>query len=84
MYYERAIEDCNRAIELDPDYDKAYYYRYLAYEKFGQQDRAKKDYNKAIELDPDIVEKQKSISGFEAISAIAGMLAVIYLLKRRV
>ena len=68
---------------MDPDYAEAYYYRYHAYEKLGQQDRAKKDYNKAIELDPSLVEKQKSISGFETISTIVGMFAVIYLLKRR-
>ena len=50
--YDRAIEDFNKAIELDPRDDIAYYNRGRAYENKQQYDRAIEDYNKAIELNP--------------------------------
>ena len=50
--YDRAIEDYNKAIALDPNYADAYYNRGVAYAKKGQYDRAIEDYNKAIALDP--------------------------------
>ena len=50
--YDRAIEDLNEAIRLDPKYAPAYYYGGLAYEHKGDHDRAIEDYNEAIRLDP--------------------------------
>jgi tetratricopeptide (TPR) repeat protein len=50
--YDRAIEDYNNAIELNPNYTHAYYNRGLAYYQKVQYDRAIEDYNNAIELNP--------------------------------
>ncbi len=50
--YDGAIEDCNKAIQLDPMYAKAYNVRGNAEKEKGNHDGALADYNKAIELDP--------------------------------
>ena len=54
--YDRAIEDYNRAIDLNPDHADAYSNRGLVCEIKGDYDRAIEDYNKAIELKPDLAE----------------------------
>ena len=51
--FDRAIEDFNKAIDLKPDYAKAYYNRGIAYGDKGDFDRAIEDFNKAIDLNPD-------------------------------
>ena len=50
--YQGAIADCNKAIELDPKYTKAYGNRGIAKYELGDNQGAIADYNKAIELDP--------------------------------
>ncbi|MBT9438251.1 MAG: tetratricopeptide repeat protein, partial [Desulfobacterales bacterium] len=50
--YERAIEDYNKAIALDPNNAEAYNNRGVAYAFLNQYERAIADYNKAIALDP--------------------------------
>ncbi|HID19571.1 MAG TPA: tetratricopeptide repeat protein, partial [Methanophagales archaeon] len=50
--YEKAIECFNKAIELDPNYARAYYNRGNAYYYLKQYERAIEDYNKTLELDP--------------------------------
>jgi tetratricopeptide (TPR) repeat protein len=50
--YERAIEDYNKTIELDPNYAEAYNNRGNAYSGLKEYERAIEDYNKTIELDP--------------------------------
>lgn len=47
-----AIEDCQRAIEIDPSYSKAYGRMGLAYASLNDHIKAKQYYEKAIELDP--------------------------------
>ena len=49
--YDRAIADCSKAIELDPN-STAYLNRCLATSLKGDDDRALSDCNKAVELDP--------------------------------
>ena len=58
-YLEEAIKDFNKAIELNPNYSKAYYNRgntkkdlANAYNNIDYLEEAIKDYNKAIELNP--------------------------------
>ena len=50
--YDKAIEQFNRAIELDPKLVDAYTNRGLAYSEKGDHARALADHNKALELEP--------------------------------
>ena len=51
-FYDEAIKECNKAIELDPNLATAYAIRSVAYGSKGQYDKALADCNKAIELAP--------------------------------
>ncbi|NQT07283.1 MAG: tetratricopeptide repeat protein, partial [Candidatus Omnitrophica bacterium] len=53
--FDRAIENFNKAIELDPELTLAYSNRGVAYAGKSEFDNAFKDFNKAIELDPEVV-----------------------------
>ena len=50
--HRRAIDDLNRAIELDPNLATAYLNRGAAYNSLGQYERAIDDLARAIKLDP--------------------------------
>ena len=55
-YYEldqdkRALQNYDKAIQLDPDYAKAYYGRGVAYYDLGQDAKAYADKDKACSLD---------------------------------
>ena len=50
--YDAAIEDCTRAIELNPVYVKAVMRRAELYEKTDKLDEALTDHAKVLELDP--------------------------------
>jgi len=50
--YDRAIDDYNEAIRLDPKYAIGFNNRGLAYQRKGQTDRAIEDYDEAIRLNP--------------------------------
>ena len=52
----RAIEDYDKAIELDPNDAEAYNDRGSSYHRLGQNERAIEDYDEAIKLDPDNAE----------------------------
>ena len=52
--HEKAIEDYNKAIELNPKYAMAYNNRGNAYREIKQHERAIEEYNKAIELNPNL------------------------------
>jgi tetratricopeptide (TPR) repeat protein len=54
--YDKAIEDYNRAITLNPNYVEAYCNRGGTYEKMDQYDKAIEDYNRAITLNPNYIE----------------------------
>ena len=49
-----AFQDCNRAIELKPDYEHAYATRALLYDSKHDYDHAIADYDAAIKLRPDV------------------------------
>ena len=51
LYYD-AIEDYNKAIELNPNNELAYHNRANAEYNIGLYDEAIKDYNKVMELNP--------------------------------
>ena len=50
--YERAIQDYDEAIRLDPSYPHAYYNRGFAHLEKGDQVLAVQDYNQAVGLSP--------------------------------
>lgn len=50
--YEQEIEDCSKAIELNPNLAVADYHRGIAYYKLGNRKQAAKDKNKAYALNP--------------------------------
>jgi tetratricopeptide (TPR) repeat protein len=49
--HDKAIEDCNKAIELAPNFAYAYNNRGYSYGELGQYDKAMEDINKSLELD---------------------------------
>ena len=49
---DRAIEDYDQAIRLNPNFAEAFYNRGVAYDGKGQPDRAIEDYDQAIRLNP--------------------------------
>ena len=48
----RAIEDYDKAIEIDPEYAEAYYNRGVANSELGNHRQAIEDYDRAIEINP--------------------------------
>ena len=50
--YDRAIQDTDQAIVLNPNESSFYYTRGLAYKKKGDFDHAIQDFNEAIQLNP--------------------------------
>jgi tetratricopeptide (TPR) repeat protein len=50
--YQRALEDFNRATDLQPDYADTYSNRGMAYAKLGMYQNAIADLNEAIRLSP--------------------------------
>ena len=50
--YQRAIEDYDKALRLDPRDVEVYSNRGLVYEQLGEHQRAIQDYGEAIRLDP--------------------------------
>jgi tetratricopeptide (TPR) repeat protein len=53
---DKAIEDCSKAIQIDPNIPDAYSNRGHAYFAKGQYDRAIDDLNEAVRLSPDDAE----------------------------
>jgi len=54
--YQGAINDFNKAIEINPKDADAYYNRGFAKAKLGDYRKAIEDFNKAIEINPKIAE----------------------------
>jgi tetratricopeptide (TPR) repeat protein len=54
--HRQAIEDYNRAIEVNPKDTVAYVERGIAYAKLGDHRQAIRDYDKAIGLNPNLAE----------------------------
>ena len=50
--YAQAVNDLNKAIELDPGYAEAYTNRGIVYDKKGEYDRAIAEFSRAIALNP--------------------------------
>ena len=53
--YQLAIENYNRAISIDPDYEYAYYRRGNLYRDLKNYDYSISDYTRAIRVNPDYI-----------------------------
>ena len=47
--YDRALQDYDRSIKINPSYAKAYNNRGIVYEEKGDTNRAVKDFDRSIE-----------------------------------
>jgi tetratricopeptide (TPR) repeat protein len=52
--FENAIEDCNKAIMMNPENAHAYYNRAIAHASLEANEKAAEDYSMAARLDPDL------------------------------
>eukprot|EP01114_Cavostelium_apophysatum_P022679 TRINITY_DN8287_c0_g1_i2.p1 TRINITY_DN8287_c0_g1~~TRINITY_DN8287_c0_g1_i2.p1 ORF type:complete len:359 (-),score=110.12 TRINITY_DN8287_c0_g1_i2:15-1091(-) len=59
--YNEAIEDCSKAIDLDPAYLKAYIRRAGCYTQVEKHDEAVRDYEKASQMDSENADVQRSL-----------------------
>src|SRR5262249_46460690 len=50
--YDRAIQDYDQSIKLDPNYARAFNNRGVAYQTKGEYDRAIDDFDESIKLNP--------------------------------
>mmetsp|Transcript_132790 Transcript_132790/g.331279 ORF Transcript_132790/g.331279 Transcript_132790/m.331279 type:complete len:324 (+) Transcript_132790:477-1448(+) len=62
--WDDVLTDCKAAIDLDPDYAKAYCRRSVAYENMERWHDAHEDLKKAIELDPSIRSREYKRQAF--------------------
>ncbi|MBD3879512.1 MAG: tetratricopeptide repeat protein [Quinella sp. 1Q5] len=62
--YERAIQDYDKAIQLNPNHEMAYNNRGLAYGKLGQKDKEIQDYESAIKLNPNYAGSYYNRGGY--------------------
>jgi serine/threonine-protein kinase len=83
--YDQAISDFNKAIEINPKYDKAYNNRGIVYSHRGQYDQAISDFNKAIEINPKEAQTHNNLAWLFATAKVPGFRngekAVVFALK---
>ncbi|MBI5031756.1 MAG: tetratricopeptide repeat protein [Chloroflexi bacterium] len=58
--FDRALADLNKALQLSPNYDRAFYYRGLTYKSIGDSAKAIADFKQAASLTKDTVLRQKA------------------------
>lgn len=54
--YENAIENIDKSIELNPNWEISYFYRGVANQALGNYDDAMLDYTKAIKINPKMTD----------------------------
>jgi tetratricopeptide (TPR) repeat protein len=59
--YQLAKEDLNRAVEMDSNNSRAFYYRAICHEKSGAATLAIEDYQRSIDIEPAIAPYAKRI-----------------------
>jgi tetratricopeptide (TPR) repeat protein len=62
---DKALSECETAIQLDPDFSVTYNYRGEIHDEMGQLETAITNYQKAIELDPDYKEAWENLLSVE-------------------
>jgi tetratricopeptide (TPR) repeat protein len=61
--YRRAVDELQKALQLDPNYSQAALYLARSYNALLDQENAKKFFQRAIEIDPDYMEARASFAG---------------------
>ena len=54
--YQKAIEECKKALEIDPKYDKAWFFMGFAYGELGEQKKAIESLQKGLKINPEDVD----------------------------
>ena len=62
---DKALNECETAIQLDPDFSVTYNYRGEIYDEMGMLENAITNYQKAIELDPEYKEAWENLLSAE-------------------
>jgi tetratricopeptide (TPR) repeat protein len=62
---DKALRECEAAIELDPTLAEAYNYLGLVYDEKGQLDKAMASYQEAVRLDPDLEDAWENLNDVE-------------------
>lgn len=75
--FKEAETDCTTALQLDPEYVKAYHRRGLALKELNQLKEAHENFKKASELDPKNVCINKDLSKLEKRMNESNLLKVI-------
>ena len=63
--FEKAQEEFERAVNLNPDYSNAKYMLGLVYDKIGEKEKAKKEFEALAQLDPQNQEIKKILANLE-------------------
>ena len=61
--YKKAVDQFEKALQLDPTYSQAAYYLGLTYNALFDEQKAQQYFKKAIEIDPDYLEAHASYAG---------------------
>ena len=61
--YKKAVEQFEKAFQLDPTYSQAAYYLGLTYNALFDEDKAQQYFKKAVEIDPDYKEAHAAYAG---------------------
>jgi len=62
---EKALSECERAIQMAPSLASAYNYRGLVYDEMGELEKARSDYQAALRLDPRLQDARKNLLSLE-------------------
>lgn len=89
--YEEAIACYDKALEIDPHAADVWYNKGLSLGYLGRYEEEIACYDKALGIDPHDADARYNnglaeislVSGFEAMFAITGLLAVAYLIRRK-
>jgi tetratricopeptide (TPR) repeat protein len=61
---EKALEFLNRALELNPNHERALVFRGIAHEKLGNMDQSSEDLRRALEINPNSRIARENINSF--------------------
>lgn len=75
--YDKTLEACDTALELDPDLADAHNVRGVVLEALGNRLDARKAYEQAIRLDPDHIEARENLADLKAELVPHGRLVTI-------